>query len=63
MNKLSVSMMTLYYFVNAKIEDRKETGAVAIEYVLLAVGIALIMTVGAALLGARIDAKFDTIIP
>lgn len=63
MNKLSVSMMTLYYFVNAKIEDRKETGAVAVEYVLLIVSVAIIMAAGALILGGKISAKLAGILP
>ncbi len=61
MYKLTAPLMTLYFFVSAKIEDRKETGAVAIEYALLATLIAIAIILAVTGVGTRLITKFNNI--
>jgi len=53
--------MKMLCAVQRRLQQKSDEGSVAAEYGLLIAGIAVLIGVGAAALGGRIDALFDSI--
>ena len=60
MNKLYVAIETR---VRSALSESDDTGAVAAEYGVLLSGMVAVVGIGAAALGVRVDALFDSILP
>ncbi len=63
MSHLTDPFYALYLFVETKMQEKKETGAVAIEYALLATFIAMAILAAVTGVGTRLIAKFQAILP
>lgn len=60
MNKLFIAMEAR---VRSLLAEHDDTGAVAAEYGVLLAGIVAVVAIGAAALGVRVGALFDSILP